>query len=291
MFVIAGITGNTGSAAAESLLAQGKALRVIVRNPAKASEWAKRGVEIVTGELDDAAVLERAFAGAEGAYMLVPPLVTTDDPLAWYSTVAHATRKAVLASKLPRLVFLSSEGAHLSSGNGPIKGLYDAEHILAGVSGVTFLRASYFQENWESLIGLAAAQGILPSMLSDLDQKRSMIATVDIGRTAAALLLEANPPAIVELESGNRFSVRDVAEAMGQALGKPVQPVLPPRESWVGILTGAGLSKAFAELIAEMNDGINSGHIGFSGKAEKRQGPTKIADTIRHWASALPKAA
>ncbi len=286
MFVIAGITGNTGAAAADRLLAKGKSVRAIVRSKAKAAAWAKRGVELVEGEVDDAAALTAAFAGAAGAYMLVPPLVTTDKPLEWYDRVAGAVRTAARAANLPRLVFLSSEGAHLSSGTGPIVGLHNAERILAGAAPtLTFLRASYFQENWQPLLGVAAEHGVLPAMVVNLDAKHSMIATVDIGRTAADLLLEDNPPAIVELASKEPYSVRDVAKAMSDALAKPVQPVQPPRDQWVANLVAAGLSNAFAELIAEMNDGINTGHVGFSGKAEQRHGSTGIAQTIAQWAA------
>lgn len=286
IFVVAGITGNTGAAAAEALLARGHAVRAIVRNPAKAAAWGARGVELVAGEVDDAAVLSSAFSGADGAYMLVPPLMSTDQPFAWFDRVAAAVRDAARAAVLPRLVFLSSEAAHLGSGNGPIKGLHAVERILAGAAPkLTFLRASYFQENWRGVFGLAQAQGIMPTFLADLNAKRSMIAAKDIGRAAADLLLEANPPAIVELASATEYSAADAAAAMSAALGKPVQAVQPPRDQWVGILVAAGLSPAFAELIAEMNDGINSGHVRFEGVGDQRKGPTTLADTVRSWAA------
>jgi uncharacterized protein YbjT (DUF2867 family) len=284
LFVIAGITGNTGAATAQALIAKGHSIRAIVRNPAKAAAWTKRGAQILAGDVDDAAVLTRAFAGADGAYMLVPPNLTSDHPLAWYDKVAIAVRDAAKASKLERLVFLSSEAAHLAAGNGPIKGLHSVERILAGAAPkLTFLRASYFQENWRAVFALAEAQGILPTFLADPHAKRSMIATKDIGRTAADLLLEARPPAIVELASLELFSAADAAAAMGAALGKDVHVVQPPRDQWEAILTGSGLSPAFAALIAEMYDGINSGHVRFEGVGEQRKGPTGLAETITGW--------
>jgi uncharacterized protein YbjT (DUF2867 family) len=284
IFVIAGITGNTGAAAAEALLAKGHTIRAIVRNPAKAADWVKRGVQIVAGEMTDTAVLTKAFTGADGAYMLVPPVMTSDQPLAFYDAVATAVRDAAKAAKLQRLVFLSSEAAHLSAGNGPIKGLHAAERIVKGAAPkLTFLRASYFQENWQSVLGLAKEQGILPTFFADTRARRSMIATKDIGRTAADLLLEANPPAVVELSSKGSFSAEDAAAAMAAALGKPVMVVQPPREQWVPILTGAGLSTAFAELIAEMNDGINTGLVRFEGVGDQRRGPTGLAETVKAW--------
>lgn len=50
MFTIMGITGNVGGAIAENLLASGKAVRGVVRNPEKAKRWVERGIEHVQAE-------------------------------------------------------------------------------------------------------------------------------------------------------------------------------------------------------------------------------------------------
>jgi uncharacterized protein YbjT (DUF2867 family) len=284
IFTIAGITGNTGAAAAEALLAKGHQVRAIVRNPAKASHWAARGVQLFAGDMNDAAVVTKALEGVDGAYLLVPPNYASENPIAFYEAVAGVVRDAAKAAKLRRLVFLSSEGAHLADGTGPVKGLHRAEGILAGAAPtLTFLRASYFQENWQSGFALAQAQGILPTFLADTKARRSMIATKDIGQVAADLLLEETPPAIVELASRESFSAQDAADAMSKVLGKPVTVVQPPREQWVPILTGAGMGAAIAELLAELNDGINSGHVRFEGVGDQRKGPTSLIETIGGW--------
>lgn len=284
MFVVLGITGQTGAAAAEALLAAGQPVRALVRDAAKAHKWAARGVEIVTGDAGNAADLARAFAGAKAAYVLAPPMPAHPDPVAGYVAIAEATRDAVQRSGLPHLVFLSSEGAHLPSGTGPILGLHRAEEILRGAAPrVTFLRASYFQENWRNVHALALAEGILPTMLMPTDRKRDMVATLDIGREAARLLQDPKAPSIVELGGPELFSADDAAAAMARVLGKPVQVVTPPREAWVGILTGAGLGPAYAGLLAEMYDGINSGHVRFSGDGEARRGTATLDETFASW--------
>ncbi len=287
MFVVAGITGQTGAAAAAALLEGGHAVRALVRQPAKAASWAARGVEVVEGDAADAESLARAFAGARGAYMLAPPVPQHPDPIAAYAAIAEATREAARRTGLERLVFLSSEGAHLPSGTGPIAGLHRAEAILAGAAPhLTYLRATYFQENWQAVFGLAAAQGVMPTMLSPVDRKRAMVATADIGRAAAALLAQEAPPAIVELAGPEDYSAQDAAAAMSAALGRPVAPVQPPREAWAGILTDAGLGQAYAELLAEMYDGINSGHVRFSGQGEARRGTQSLRQTMEGWTKA-----
>lgn len=285
MLALIGITGQTGSAAATALLRQGHALRALVRDPARAADWARQGVHLEVGDVADAEALRRTFAGAEAAYVMLPPLPTHPDLVAFYAAVATAAREAARAARIGRLVLLSSEGAHLPSGTGPILGLRRAEAILADAAPrVTRLRPSYFQENWREMFALAAAQGILPTMLAEPDARRPMVAAGDIGREAAALLADPDAPTLVELAGPEDYSARDAAAAMGAALGRDIQLVQPPREAWEGILREAGLGADFARLTAEMYDGINSGHIGFSDEGEMRRGRTTLAETVAGWA-------
>ena len=61
MFLVMGITGKVGGATAEHLLAHGKEVRALVRNREKASSWANQGVELVDGDWNDSAAIERAL--------------------------------------------------------------------------------------------------------------------------------------------------------------------------------------------------------------------------------------
>jgi uncharacterized protein YbjT (DUF2867 family) len=234
MYAVLGITGQTGAAAATALLETGHPVRALVRSPEKAASWRARGVELVRGDVGDAESLRALFAGVAGAYALVPPAPHHPDPIAWYAETAEAIRAAAIATGLPRLVFLSSEGAQLPAGTGPIRGLHEAERILSDCPGtrVTLLRPTYFQENWAPVLPLAATRGILPTFLSDVAKPRAMVATRDIGATAAALLLDPDPPALVELEGPEPYSARDAAALAGHAAGREVTPVVVPRDAW-----------------------------------------------------------
>ncbi len=284
MLALIGITGQTGSTAAATLLRQGQSLRALVRDPARAAGWARRGVQLQAGDAADAEALRRTFNGTEAAYVMIPSAPEHPDPVGFYAEVAAAAREAARATGLDRLVLLSSEGAHLPSGTGPILGLRRAEAILADAAPrVKRLRPSYFQENWRDVVGLAAAQGMMPTMLADLDAPRPMVATADIGRVVAELLADPAAPALVELAGPADYSARDVASAIGGALGREVGLVQPPRAAWEGILREAGLGEAYARLIAEMYDGINTGHIRFSGEGEMRRGQITLAETAAAW--------
>jgi uncharacterized protein YbjT (DUF2867 family) len=287
MYFVAGITGQTGSSAAEALLQAGHRVRALVRNKAKAASWAARGVEIVEGDITDKAALTRALADVTGAYLLAPPHVTHPDPIAYYRDLTMTIREAAQAASLKKLVFLSSQSAHLPTGTDPIRGLYEAERILAGAAPeLTFLRPAYFHENWKSVFSLAVQKGILPTMFTDPAHPITTVATADIGRVAADLLLAPDAAAVIELEGPEPLSADDAAAVASAALGKPVSVVVLPRDQWIPVLTGAGLGEAYAGLLAELYDGINSGHIRFAGDVPLLKGRFSLRDTMSQWSSA-----
>lgn len=287
MFVVTGITGHTGAAAANTLLAAGKKVRAFVRDPNKAKAWADRGVEVVAADINDAAALAGFFAGAEGAYVLNPPQPQSPDPFGSVIQSTTAVRKAARDAKLPRLVCLSSVAAQLTHGTGLIRCAHILEAILADAApSVTFVRAAGFHENWQSAFGMAKAQGIAPTFLTDLNRKSETVATVDIGRVAAEALMAEKPHHLIELSGPAAATPNDAVAAISATLGKPVQPVVPPRDQWAGILQGAGLGQAFVAGMVEMYDGWNSSRIQFEGKVPLTRGNVGLAETVKSWAMA-----
>lgn len=287
MFAIAGVTGNTGGAAAAALLETGARVRGIVRDSAAAAGRVPKAIDLVEADLTDADALARAFEGARGAYVLAPPFLGDADPIGRYRDVGRAVARAAQAAGLQRLVVLSSEGAHLEGGTGIIEALHHLERTLAGSAPtLTFLRATYFMDNWREVLPVAVAEGVLPSMLAHLDAPRRMVATRDIGRMAASLLLDPAPPAIVELAGPRDYSPAEVADRIGAALGRPVAPIAPPRETWVPTLVGAGIGEAYATLLASMYDAITSGHVRFSGEGASRSGETTLDEVVAEWVAA-----
>ena len=179
MFVIAGVTGNTGKVAAETLLSQGKPVRVLVRDAAKGESWKKRGAEVAVTDLDDVEALTKALKGADGAYLLLPPNFAFQNPRADNGKRTRALFEATEKAGVRHIVFLSSVGAQHEAGTGPIGAVHDAEKIFsASKANVTFIRAAYFMENaGNSLYALDA--GAYPTFLRP-DLKVPMVATRDI---------------------------------------------------------------------------------------------------------------
>jgi uncharacterized protein YbjT (DUF2867 family) len=172
------------------------------------------------------------------------------------------------------VLLLSSVGAQHEAGTGPVRTLHYAERKLEpDVS----LRAAYFVENWESVLGVAREQGILPSSLT-IDQPVSMVATADIGRVAAELLLE-KMKGIVELAGPVDVRPTEVAAAIGKILGREVKAIQVPEEGIVPALKQAGLGDRLADLFREMVVALNGGHMTWVGKPQR--GKIGIEETLR----------
>ena len=280
MYVVAGVTGHVGSVVARELLAKGQKVKVVVRDAKKGAAWAERGAEVAVGTLEDQAFLAGALKGATGFFTLLPPNYAAPDFYAFQRTTADAIGASVKESAVPHVVLLSSVGADLAEGTGPIKGLHYLEKVLrdTGVK-LSAIRAGYFQENVGNSLAPAKQMGIVPNFAPSADFPMPMIATVDIGKLAAQTL--ENSPAkseIVDLH-GPAYSIRDLAEKLGAALGKKLDVVNIPPDKHVSTMVQAGMPQHVAEVYAEMYGAFGSGAIKPCGD-RMVQGKTPIDDVI-----------
>ena len=260
-FVVAGVTGRVGSVVATELMSRGHRVRGIIRDPAKATQWAAAGGEPVVGSLSDIDFLARVLDGAEGFFTLLPEDPFASDFHGMRRAMAESIARAIAIGGVPYVVVLSAVAACLADGNGPAKDLHYLERLVREASPKwTIIRAAWFQENVGSIIS-AARQGVFPSFMASADQPFPTIATRDVGRIAASLLLSPPPASEVIDVVGPAYSPRDLAASLGIALGKTVSVVDVPAAAHVGALMQAGLPQAFAEDVAELYACLNAGRV------------------------------
>jgi uncharacterized protein YbjT (DUF2867 family) len=290
MFVITGATGKVGGGIAERLLAEGKQVKAIARNRGKSAALEKAGAEIALGDMKDAVFLAKSFVGAEAVFLMVPPDLATPDVQAHYDAYGAAAAKAVAESGVRYVVHLSSFGAHLAKGNGPIAGLHRQEERLNALSGVNVLhlRAGYFMENFYAGIGMIKGMGIYGSpMLPDL--KFPQIATKDISAHAALRLVKKDfaGHVVQELLGSRDLSMKEATAAIGKAIGKPELPYVQfPYEDALKAMVGMGLSQSIAESFVEMNKGFNEGALGKANRNPATTTPTTIEEFAQEFARA-----
>jgi uncharacterized protein YbjT (DUF2867 family) len=281
-YVVAGATGRVGSVVAAELLARGEPVTVIVRDEARALDWTTRGAEVAVGSLDDRAFVARVVQDATGFFTLLPENVAPDDFHGARRRMADAVAGGVQDGGVPHVVMLSAIAASLPDGNGPAKDLHYCERQLAThAKQLTLLRACYFQDNVSGVIPAAVHAGIYPNFLASADAPIPMIATRDIGHFAAHALL--NPPQRIETIDllGPSYTIRQVAEALGRALGADLAVVDIPPARQSDALVEAGIPRPVADAVAEMFAAFNAGLINPQGD-RCLIGATTIEETIKH---------
>jgi uncharacterized protein YbjT (DUF2867 family) len=281
MYVITGITGQVGGEVARTLLAANLPVRAVVRDAAKGAVWAEKGCDIACAEMHDPAALTAAFRDAEAIFILLPP---NFDPAPGFPDTEQrvtALHAALTAAKPKRVVCLSTIGAQATEHN-----LLNALQIMERKLGeltmpVAFLRAGWFMENLMWDIAVAQATGVVPSFLQPLDKPVPMVATADVGRTAAALLQEQwEGVRIVELEGPRRITPNEIAEVMSAILNRPVSMSSVPRGGWEDLFRFQGMKHPLPRI--RMLDGFNEGWIEFEGPAQQvRKGEVTVSAVLK----------
>jgi len=280
MFVVLGASGNTGKVVAETLLTQKKKVRVVLRDAAKGRAWKEAGADVSIADVEDGAALERAFSGAEGAYVLLPPNFGSSQVRVDNNRRASTIAAAVEAAGVPHVVMLSSVGAQQAAGTGPVLAVRDAEATFTRAhAAVTFVRAAYFMENWGRAL-YAVAQGLLPTFLL-ADKAIPQVATRDIGTAVARLLAEGGSgKRVIELAGPREYSPRDVAAALARIVGKPIAVQQAPEEAMAPALMGAGMNAEWARLFQELTHGLNAGIVVWEGGHPLWRGETDVQTVL-----------
>jgi uncharacterized protein YbjT (DUF2867 family) len=281
MYAITGVTGKVGAVVARTLLAQGKPVRAIVRDRMRANTWVEQGCEIVTADLNDSKALTVAFKGAEAVFILPPSEFDPSPDFAEARQVIDAVFTALKTANPARVVCLSTIGAQATETNLLSQRTLMEQALRDLPMAVTFLRPGWFMENAAWDVAPARENGVIQSFLQPLDQPVPMVATADVGRIAAELMMQpANGKRIVELEGANRISPRDIATTFASILGHSVSVEAVPRDSWEAMFRLQGMKQPMPRM--RMLDGFNEQWIAFEGpEKEVIKGKVELETVLR----------
>ena len=241
MIVVTGATGLLGGAVVARLLGKMPAteIGVSVRDPAKATALAERGVRVRRGDYDDAASLAHAFEGAE-QLLLVSAAATGEPALRQHATAIDAARAAAVR----RIVYTSHMGANPASAFAPMPD-HAATEALLEASGLAFtaLRNGFYASSGRMLLGQAFETG---ELAAPADGPVSWTAHDDLAEAAAIVLTDEGrfegptPPL-----TGS--AALDLAALAAEVLGRPIRRT---------VLTDAQYREALPEPVAEMLLGL-----------------------------------
>ena len=257
-------TGNIGRSLTKRLLDQGgHEIILLARSPDKLKEEPGRGAKVVQGDLEDAASVKKTTQGADALFFLCPPNFDVPNYRAYYGKIATAGAEAVKANTIKHTVFLSSIGAHLSKGTGPILGLHDTEKTFAqATKGLTILRPGWFMENHlHQLDSIRGMNSIFMPLSGDITLP--MIATADIAERAARIITGpvASQPKIFSLHGPREYSLDECARIIGQGIDKEVRHVQVTPAQAKEAMIGMGATESVADSMLEMYAGFQVGTI------------------------------
>ncbi len=283
MITVMGASGNTGRQISEQLLQRRENIRALGRSAAKLAGFESDGAEVLTGDAADAAFLTTSFRGADAVYTLLPPDLQSPNLRKKWDQQGEAITKAIRDSGVRYVVFLSSVGADLPEGTGPVAGLHAQEERLRELPDVNvlILRAASFFENFYANLGLIRHQGINGGAVA-AEVPLSMIATRDIADVAARALKARDWTRVVvrELLGPRDLTFAEATRILGTQIGKPdLRYVQFTYSDFAASLVQMGISTNLAGLYAEMSRGYNEGRItSREGRRPENTTPTRFED-------------
>jgi uncharacterized protein YbjT (DUF2867 family) len=263
MYAITGASGNIGSKTADILLDKGEKVRVIGRSASRLQRFVERGAEAAVGDLKDGDFVTSAFTGVRAVFAMIPPDYTASDFLAYQNQVGANLAIAIKNSGIRYVVSLSSQGANLAEGTGPILGLCIQEERLNRLQGVNILhlRPTYFMENLLMNIPLINRMGFAGSAVRG-DQKFAMIATRDIAAHLAERLVKRDfeGKKVQDLLGQRDLSLDEAVTVIGREINRPdLKYVQFSYDEAAKGLTEMGMSADVSRLFVEMSKALNEG--------------------------------
>ncbi len=240
--LITGATGNVSSGIIAQLKGSAHRLRALVRNPGKAEELGRQGVEVQVGDLEKPWTLAAAFAGADTVWILTPPGPRAPEQC---SNALWAAKQAGARHVVRLSAFAAAHTAPTI--NSRLHALSDAELAASGMP-FTILKPHYFMQNL-----LMAARGIAERGAMELalaDGRMGIIDSRDVSDFAAHVLTHTGHEGKTYTLTGPAaVPMHEVAAAIGEAIDRAVNYVpitLEDQRQW---LLQMGIDEWMANLL------------------------------------------
>jgi uncharacterized protein YbjT (DUF2867 family) len=288
-YLVTGSIGNISKIIVEGLIKAGHTVSVITSSEERVKDIERLGAKALVGQVQDVTFLKNAFSNADVVYTMIPPIWQTNNWRKSQNEIAENYIKALKDSKVKYLVNLSSIGADLKEGVGPVTGLYDFEQMLNSLPevNVKHLRPAYFYFNLFTQIGMIKQAGIMGGNFGD-QEKVFLVHPKDIAAAALEELLKLEFKGnSVRYIIGDERSGKEIATVLGNAINKDLNWVTFTDEQQKSGMLGAGLSEVHASAYTEMGHAMRIGTM----QADARKNiPALSAIKLEDFASEFEKA-
>lgn len=221
LILVSGATGSQGGAVARSLQERGFGVQALTRDPEKpqARELASKGAEVVEGNLDDRASIDRALDGVYGVFSVQQFFEAGyEGEVRQGINLADAAKNAGVS----HFVYSSVGSAHRNTGIPHFDSKWEVEeHVRYVGLPYTILRPVFFMDNWEGMRDQILS-GTLPQPL-DPDKPLQQVAVEDIGAFTALAFEDPQKWVGREVDlAGDELTMPQVAETFGRVIGREV---------------------------------------------------------------------
>lgn len=262
-YTLTGAAGHITKPVAEKLLNAGHIVTVIGRNPEHLKPLVDEGVHAAIGSFEDVSFLTEAFDGADAVYTMISTPFDVPDLKGYIEQIGKNYTEALKNTGVRFVVNLSSIGAHLPGGCGPVSGLYRVEQSLntLGDVNIKHLRPSYFFNNLLSNVGMIKQANIMGANFGGDAFKLILSDTNDIAEVVFEELLDLKFKGhSVRYIASDECNTNDIAKVLGGAVGKPGIPwiTFSDEQAFDG-MKQMGFPDEMAKNYSEMGHAINDG--------------------------------
>jgi NAD(P)H dehydrogenase (quinone) len=279
MIAITGASGQLGQLVIEDLLktVPAQQLVAIVRNPAKVSQLAERGVQVRAASYEDKTALTQALAGVEKLLLISSSEV--GQRAVQHRNVIDAAKEAGV-----KLIAYTSL-LHADSSPLALAEEHIATEKMLQQSGIPFvlLRNGWYTENYLASVPPALQHG---AFIGSAGEGKIASATrADYAAAAAKVMtLDNQAGKIYELAGDNGWTLAELTAELTKQSGKTVVYQYLPEADFKAALLGAGLPEGLAALLANSDVGASKGGL-FDDSRQLSQligrQTTTLADSLR----------
>lgn len=253
--LVTGATGQLGRLAIDSLLERGVAasdIRALVRDAAKASDLAERGVDVRVGNYEDAASLDAALAGVDRL------LLISSSEVGQRATQHQNVIDAAVRAKVSLVAYTSITRADASPLGLAAEHKTTEEAVAASGLPTVLLRNSWYLENYTGQIPVQIEHG---AVLGAAGEGRVSAATrADFAAAAAVVVAEdGHEGQVYELGGDTAFTLGEYAAELSTAANADVTYSDLSVADYAAALVGAGLPEGYAQVLAASDEGIKQG--------------------------------
>ncbi|MXP40492.1 NAD(P)H-binding protein [Altererythrobacter soli] len=276
-YAVTGASGQLGKFVLEELLQKVEANDVvaIVRDPAKLSDYADKGIAVRQGDYDDPASLESALAGVD-RLLLISGNTLGERPRQ-HKNVVDAAKKAGVGY----MAYTSILKADVT----PIKlgGEHRATEETLAESGLAYdlVRNGWYNENYVGSLKAQVEAGVITGAAGQ--GRVSSAARADYAAGAAEVLVNGKGGEIYELAGDESWSMEEFAAEVSRQAGREVTYQDMSEEEYAKSLEAIGLPEYVARIVANSNASVALGALDERGRTLSRltgRKTTPIGETI-----------